>query len=122
MGALVHYYTEVLFMVVAACLCGASLAEKSRGLEIQCGEVDVKITVKRQFFEEKQVPFTPERLRLGVNSPREMSCQPNRQLSDRDTMVISAGLRECGSESSVGEGERGATETSAVKLRVCYED
>ncbi|KAG7240085.1 hypothetical protein INR49_027939 [Caranx melampygus] len=104
MAVLVKYTESLLLFVVVSSLCGASFAEKSRdnvGLEIRCGEVDVKITATRQFFEERRVPFTPEHLRLGAKSTRARSCEPNAQMSDRETMVISAGLRECGTESSV---------------------
>ncbi|XP_054457625.1 zona pellucida sperm-binding protein 3-like isoform X2 [Anoplopoma fimbria] len=70
------------------------------GLEMKCGEVEVTITVKRQFFEEKRVPFKPENLRLGSNSTQQRSCEAKGPVSDSD-MVVSAGLQECGTESSV---------------------
>ena len=87
-----------------------SLAEKSDvatresgGIEIKCGEVEVTITVKRQFFEKKGVPFKPEHLRLGANSTQKR-CGAKGPAVDSD-MVISAGLKDCGTESRVREGD-----------------
>ncbi|XP_071333989.1 zona pellucida sperm-binding protein 3-like isoform X2 [Trachinotus anak] len=90
-----------LFMAVLSLRDGSSTdtTPENFGLEIQCGEVEVKITVKRQFFEERLVPFKPEHLRLGANSTQER-CRPEGRTSGR-AMVISAGLRDCGTESSV---------------------
>ncbi|TMS01846.1 Zona pellucida sperm-binding protein 3 [Larimichthys crocea] len=81
-------------------VCGISFAEKTVGLEIKCGEAKVRVTVKRHFFEERLIPFKPEYLRLGANSTRQRSCGPNGPMSQTE-MVISAGLQECGTESSV---------------------
>ncbi|XP_040887761.1 zona pellucida sperm-binding protein 3-like [Toxotes jaculatrix] len=89
--------------MVVSSLCRISSAEKTQenvGLEIKCEEVTVRITVKRQFFEEKRIPFKPEHLRLGARSTQERSCGPKEQIPGRE-MVISAGLQECGTESSV---------------------
>ncbi|XP_059211016.1 zona pellucida sperm-binding protein 3-like isoform X2 [Centropristis striata] len=70
------------------------------GVEIKCGEVEVSITVKRHFLEEKHIPFKPENLRLGTNSTQQRSCAAKGPVSDSE-MVISAGLHECGTESRV---------------------
>lgn len=120
MAVLLRFTGSLLIFVSS--LRGASFAEETRdhvGLEIQCGEVDVKITAKRQFFEERRVPFTPEHLRLGAKSTLDKSCEPNGQMSDRGSMVISAGLRECGTESSVGDGQ-GHTQFSQEPVIVGY--
>ncbi|XP_068444198.1 zona pellucida sperm-binding protein 3-like [Clinocottus analis] len=69
------------------------------GLEIKCGEVEVTITVKRLFFEKNRVPFKPENLRLGAASVQQSSC--GAKSPQPDSMLISAGLQECGTESSV---------------------
>ncbi|XP_061566166.1 zona pellucida sperm-binding protein 3-like [Cololabis saira] len=71
------------------------------GLEIQCGEIKVRITVMRQFFQDRRVPFKPEFLRLGVNSTQMSSCGPERSITSENEMVISAGLQDCGTESRV---------------------
>ncbi|XP_033465567.1 zona pellucida sperm-binding protein 3-like [Epinephelus lanceolatus] len=75
---------------------------KSVGLEIKCEEAEVRIAVKREFFEEKRVPFKPEYLRLGANSTQQRSCGAKGPLSDSE-MVISAGLQDCGTEARVHE-------------------
>ncbi|KAM4612377.1 zona pellucida sperm-binding protein 3-like [Polymixia lowei] len=56
----------------------------------------MRITVKREFFEERRVPFAPEYLRLGDNRTR--GCGP---VSEGHTseMFIYTGLQECGTES-----------------------
>ncbi|XP_023130607.2 zona pellucida sperm-binding protein 3-like isoform X3 [Amphiprion ocellaris] len=94
-----------LFSITFLSFCGASFAENNdvetrESLDIQCGEVKMRITVKRQFFQDRGVPFKPEYLRLGGNLTRKESCGPKGPLSDGE-MVISAGLQECGTESSV---------------------
>ncbi|XP_031144298.1 zona pellucida sperm-binding protein 3-like [Sander lucioperca] len=106
MATLVKYTIFVLLFVLLLSVC-VSFAEKSDagtresvGLEIKCGEVEVRITVKSQFFKKKRIPFKPENLRLGANSTPQRSCEAKGPVSDTD-MVISAGLHECGTESSV---------------------
>uniref|UniRef100_A0A3P9PL50 Zona pellucida sperm-binding protein 3 n=1 Tax=Poecilia reticulata TaxID=8081 RepID=A0A3P9PL50_POERE len=86
--------TVVTKFSVVLSLCGVSLTDKrplltrrEDGLDIQCGETRVRITVKRKFFKVRQVPFKAEFLRLGVNSVSESE------------MVISARLQDCGTES-----------------------
>ncbi|KAG7497543.1 hypothetical protein JOB18_039558 [Solea senegalensis] len=94
----------VRHVVAALYLCSASLSGKTlerTGLEIKCGEVQIKITVKRRFFDERRIPFRREYLQLGANSTREPWCGPSEQMSDRDALVISAGLQDCGTVSSV---------------------
>lgn len=109
MATRVKHTQLVHLFVLLLSVCGVSFAEKSdaelvtlqsAGLEITCGEVEVTITVKRHFFEEKRVPFKPENLRLGANSTQQRSCEATGPVSDSH-MVLSAGLRECGTESSV---------------------
>uniref|UniRef100_A0A3Q1FAK5 Zona pellucida sperm-binding protein 3 n=2 Tax=Acanthochromis polyacanthus TaxID=80966 RepID=A0A3Q1FAK5_9TELE len=94
-----------LFSIIFLSFSGASFAEikdveTRESLDIQCGEVKMRITVKRQFFQDRGVPFKPEYLRLGGNLTRKESCGPKGPLSDGE-MVISAGLQECGTESHV---------------------
>ncbi|XP_031707362.1 zona pellucida sperm-binding protein 3-like [Anarrhichthys ocellatus] len=109
MATRVKYTQLVSSFIVLLSVCGVFFAKKSDvelgtresvGLEIKCGEVEVTITVKRRFFEEKRVPFKPENLRLGANLTQQRSCEAKGPLSDSD-VVISAGLQECGTESSV---------------------
>uniref|UniRef100_A0A8C2ZAV6 Zona pellucida sperm-binding protein 3 n=1 Tax=Cyclopterus lumpus TaxID=8103 RepID=A0A8C2ZAV6_CYCLU len=109
MATRVKYTRLVHLFVLLLSVFGVSFAENSDvelgtgesvGPEVQCGEVEVTITVKRQFFEEKRVPFKPENLRLGANSMQQRSCEAKGPVSDSH-MVLSAGLRECGTESSV---------------------
>ncbi|XP_049923110.1 zona pellucida sperm-binding protein 3-like isoform X2 [Epinephelus moara] len=73
---------------------------ESVGLEIKCEEAEVRIAVKREFFEEKRIPFKPEYLRLGANSTQQRSCGAKGPVSDSE-MVISAGLQDCGTEARV---------------------
>ncbi|XP_056224380.1 zona pellucida sperm-binding protein 3-like [Seriola aureovittata] len=103
MALLVKYTGLISLFMVVLSLCGVSFAEEARESidpEIECGEVQLKITVKRQFFKERRIPFKPEHVRLGPNSTQEWSCGPKGQMSDR-AIVISAGLQDCGTESSV---------------------
>lgn len=86
-------------------MCGVSFAGKSVDIEIECGEIKVRITVKRQLFKERGIPFKPDYVRLGTNSTQQRSCVPRGPISESD-MVISAGLQECGTESSVREGSK----------------
>ncbi|KAM3857825.1 zona pellucida sperm-binding protein 3-like [Diretmus argenteus] len=58
----------------------------------------MRITVTRRFFDERRVPFTQEFLRLGDTGPG--SCRPESGGPDSE-MIISAGLQECGTQSSV---------------------
>lgn len=97
----------VSIFVVLLSLGGFCFAEESDvgtrervGLELKCGEVKVRVTAKRQFFEDRHIPFKPEHLRLGANSARQSSCEPKKAASGSE-MLISAGLRECGAESYV---------------------
>uniref|UniRef100_UPI0037E704E4 zona pellucida sperm-binding protein 3-like n=1 Tax=Semicossyphus pulcher TaxID=241346 RepID=UPI0037E704E4 len=87
--------------------CGVSNVEESDvstrekvGLEVKCGEVKMRITVKRQFFTDRHIPYEPEYLRLGANATRLSSCGPKTPKSASE-MVISARLQDCGTESSV---------------------
>ncbi|XP_041634750.1 zona pellucida sperm-binding protein 3-like [Cheilinus undulatus] len=75
-------------------------AKTSDLLKVKCGEVEMTITVNRLFFEERNVPFKPEYLRLGANSSKLNFCGPEAQMSESE-MVITAGLQECGAQSSV---------------------
>lgn len=79
---------------------GVSFAEKS--LEIKCDEVNLRIIAQRKFFGERSIPFRPEHLRLGANSTQQRTCGPKRPIAESE-MVISAGLQECGTQSSVRE-------------------
>ncbi|XP_076580366.1 zona pellucida sperm-binding protein 3-like [Chaetodon auriga] len=96
----INYTQFVSLFVFLLSVCGVSFADKSLGLEIKCGEVEMRLTVKRQFFEDRRVPFKAEYLRLGTNSSQQGSCGPKRPTPESE-MVISAGLKECGTESSV---------------------
>ncbi len=109
MATRVSYTRCVSLFVVLLSVCGVSFAGKSdagalesTGLQIKCEEVEVRITAKRRFFEERRVPFKPEYLRLGADSAQQSSCRPKGPVSESE-MVISAGLQECGTESSVRE-------------------
>ncbi|XP_071398067.1 zona pellucida sperm-binding protein 3-like [Centroberyx affinis] len=62
----------------------------------------MRISVKREFFEERRIPFTHEYLRLGENSTQQGSCRPvSEGPVSASEMVIYAGLQECGTESRV---------------------
>ncbi|XP_029310916.1 zona pellucida sperm-binding protein 3-like [Cottoperca gobio] len=107
MATPVKYTRLVSLLMILLYMCGVYLADKSDvgtrksvGFEIKCGEVEMRITVKRQFFEEKRISFKPENLRLGANSTKQRCRGAKGPASDSD-MVISAGLQECGTESSV---------------------
>lgn len=101
--------TYVLYLVFFIVMCRVSVEGQTlvktrgkAGLEVKCGEVGVRITVKRAFFEERRIPFKPEYLRLGPNSTQHGSCKPApRGPESGSDMVIYAGLRECGTKSSV---------------------
>ncbi|XP_068164095.1 zona pellucida sperm-binding protein 3-like [Antennarius striatus] len=58
------------------------------------------VRIKRQFFEERRIPFEAERVRLGRHSTQQRSCGPQGSMSPSE-MIISAGLKQCGTESSV---------------------
>lgn len=98
-------FTRLLAVfVVFISFCDVSSAENripADGLDIRCGETRVTVTVKRQFFKQRRVPFRPEFLRLGLSSSQRSSCGPERPVSDTE-MVLSAGLQDCGTESRVG--------------------
>uniref|UniRef100_A0A3B4YVP9 Zona pellucida sperm-binding protein 3 n=1 Tax=Stegastes partitus TaxID=144197 RepID=A0A3B4YVP9_9TELE len=105
MASLIKYWEVVSLSILFLSLCCVSFAKDNdvgtrEGLEIQCGEVKMRITVKRQFFQERGVPFKPEYLRLGGNVTQKDSCGPKGPMSDGE-MVISAGLQDCGTESKV---------------------
>ncbi|KAM4537294.1 zona pellucida sperm-binding protein 3-like isoform 2-T2 [Odontesthes bonariensis] len=87
------------FVVVFSICFVLSESQESEGLDIQCGENKMRITVERQFFHERRIPFKPEFLQLGVNSTQTTSCRPERP--SENELVISAGLRDCGTEASV---------------------
>ncbi|XP_041842366.1 zona pellucida sperm-binding protein 3-like [Melanotaenia boesemani] len=106
MTTTVKYSEFIKISAILLCFCGVVLAEKSTegnresdGLEIECEEIKVRITVKRTFFQERRIPFKPEFLRLGVSSMQTSSCGPQR--TSDTVMVITAGLQDCGTESSV---------------------
>ncbi|KAJ4949450.1 hypothetical protein JOQ06_020965 [Pogonophryne albipinna] len=106
MAKWVKYIIFVCLFHLLLFVLDVSLAEKSdvatresRGIEIKCGEVEVTVIVKRLFFEKKRVPFKPEHLRLGANSTQKR-CGAKGPAADSD-MVISAGLKDCGTESRV---------------------
>lgn len=99
--------TCLYFLVVLLRECGVCLAHRKNagiqvnaGLKIKCGEVKVKLTVKRLFFDERGIPFQPENIRLGINSTQQESCGPKETTSESE-MVISVGLQKCGTKSSV---------------------
>ncbi|CAK6975301.1 zona pellucida sperm-binding protein 3-like [Scomber scombrus] len=101
------YTTCVYFLIVLMRECGVSLAQRrtaetqvNAGLEIKCGEVKVRLTVKRLLFEGRGIPFKPENIRLGANSTQQESCGPKEPTSESE-MVISVGLQECGTKSIV---------------------
>ncbi|XP_068611992.1 zona pellucida sperm-binding protein 3-like [Brachionichthys hirsutus] len=60
----------------------------------------MRLTIKRRFFEEMNIPFTPEHVRLGSFLTGRRPCEPQGPMSASE-VVISAGLKECGTESSV---------------------
>ncbi|XP_044196797.1 zona pellucida sperm-binding protein 3-like [Thunnus albacares] len=100
-------YTYASVLVVLLCVCGVSLARENAvetqqnvGLTIKCGEVKVRLTIKRLLFDERRIPFKPEYLRLGTNSTQQDACGPKQPTSESE-MVISVGLQECGTKSSV---------------------
>ncbi|XP_037614248.1 zona pellucida sperm-binding protein 3-like [Sebastes umbrosus] len=113
MASRVKHTRFVSLFVVFLSVCCVFFAEKSdvgtlERVQIRCGEVEVRITVKREFFEEKRIPFKPGNLRLGANSTQqeeeEESCRAKGPVSDSDSelvVIISAGLHDCGTESSV---------------------
>lgn len=105
MATRVKYTRFVLSSAVLLSMCGVSFAGKSVGVEIECGEIQVRITVKRQLFKERGIPFKPDYVRLGTNSTQQRSCVPRGPISESE-LVISAGLQECGTESSVREGSK----------------
>ncbi|CAB1434588.1 unnamed protein product [Pleuronectes platessa] len=93
------------FLAVALSVSASSYATGARdsgGLEIRCGEAEVRVTVQRRLLEERRVPFRREHLRLGAKPTRgpEAACGP-RGLMTGEAEVISAGLRDCGAESRV---------------------
>ncbi|KAK5848571.1 hypothetical protein PBY51_006173 [Eleginops maclovinus] len=106
MAKRVKYIIFVCFFNVVLFVLDVSLTEnsyvgtrESSGIEIKCGEVEVSITVNRVFFEKKRVPFKPEHLWLGANSTQKR-CGAKGPAAGSD-MVISAGLKDCGTESRV---------------------
>ncbi|XP_042368164.1 zona pellucida sperm-binding protein 3-like [Plectropomus leopardus] len=105
MASRVKYTRLMLIFVVLLSVCGVFVAGKSdvdtqERVDIKCEEVEVRITVKREFFEERRVPFKPEYLGLGASSSRQRSCGVKRTVSGSE-MVLSAGLQDCGTESRV---------------------
>lgn len=74
--------------------------EESLGVQINCEETRVRITVSTHFMEARGFPIGPEHIRLGPKSSRQRSCGPEEPLSGRD-VIISAKLRDCGTESRV---------------------
>uniref|UniRef100_A0A3Q1K3N8 Zona pellucida sperm-binding protein 3 n=2 Tax=Anabas testudineus TaxID=64144 RepID=A0A3Q1K3N8_ANATE len=107
MATLVKFTGIVCIFMVLLTLFGLCFAANPNagtrepvGLDIKCGEVGVRITAKRQFFEDRRVPFKPQYLRLGAKSAPQSSCEPEKPVSGSE-MFISAGLQECGTESHV---------------------
>uniref|UniRef100_A0A3Q4GGF5 ZP domain-containing protein n=1 Tax=Neolamprologus brichardi TaxID=32507 RepID=A0A3Q4GGF5_NEOBR len=91
-----HWISRVFFVVLH------SLYFEGRGiatLQMQCGENKVRIAEKHQFSQDRRIPFSPQCFQLGENLSQE-TCRPKEAVSEAE-MVISAGLRECGTESSV---------------------
>ncbi|XP_063325100.1 zona pellucida sperm-binding protein 3-like [Pelmatolapia mariae] len=68
-----------------------------KALQMQCGENKVRIAEKHQFSQDRRIPFSPQCFQLGENLSQESSCRPKEAVSEAE-MVISAGLRECGTE------------------------
>ncbi|KAF7229812.1 zona pellucida sperm-binding protein 3 isoform X1 [Nothobranchius furzeri] len=100
-------FTRILTVFILLADSCEVFTEKSRskspadgGVHVQCGESRVRITVKRQFFKERRIPFKPEFIRLGFDSMRKSSCGPERPVSQIE-MVISTRLQDCGFESRV---------------------
>uniref|UniRef100_A0A3Q3L9S7 Zona pellucida sperm-binding protein 3 n=1 Tax=Mastacembelus armatus TaxID=205130 RepID=A0A3Q3L9S7_9TELE len=98
-------YTEslsVFIFLLSVCACSADDShvgfEESTGLELKCGEVEMSVTAKRRFFEDRHIPFRSEYLQLGAD--QQSSCKPRGPVSGAK-MRVSAGLRECGTESRV---------------------
>lgn len=100
MATRVKYTSFIIVFAVLKIFCCVPLAGNNVGIEIECGEIKLRITVKRQLLEERGVPFTPEHVRLGANTRQQRSCRAKGGMSESE-LVISAGLRECGTESSV---------------------
>lgn len=71
-----------------------------KALQMRCGENKVRIAEKHQFSQDRRIPFSPQCFQLGENLSQESSCRPKEAVSEAE-MVISAGLRECWTESSV---------------------
>ncbi|XP_056156149.1 zona pellucida sperm-binding protein 3-like [Lampris incognitus] len=74
------------------------------GVEIRCGEVEMRITLKREFFEKRRIPFTNERLRLGEKSTRDSCRAVLKEDVSKSELVIDARIQECGTKSKV-DGE-----------------
>ncbi|XP_041924918.1 zona pellucida sperm-binding protein 3-like isoform X1 [Alosa sapidissima] len=71
------------------------------GLRLACGEKNLKITIKRDFFG-RGVPFPPSFIRLGDDPEAHGVCRPPQMnLLSSTEMVLSAGLHDCGSKSEV---------------------
>lgn len=56
----------------------------------------------RRFMEKMNIPFNPKYLRLGAKSSQETQCGPRGRGFDY-SMIISVGLGECGTESTVSK-------------------
>ncbi|CAJ1086704.1 zona pellucida sperm-binding protein 3-like [Xyrichtys novacula] len=78
------------------------LTPDETGLEVKCGEVNMVLIVKWLLFDQMRIPFQPEYLRLGLNTTKQRSCEPTAPMSGTE-MIISAGLQECGTQSSVSD-------------------
>ncbi|KAL2078994.1 hypothetical protein ACEWY4_024738 [Coilia grayii] len=72
------------------------------GLEVECGEKNWKITVRREFFG-RGVPFSPNFIRLGEDLKAHGPCAPQMDLLTSTQMVLHAGLQDCGSISEVND-------------------
>ncbi|XP_062373028.1 zona pellucida sperm-binding protein 3-like isoform X2 [Sardina pilchardus] len=71
------------------------------GLRLACGEKNLRITLKRDFFG-RGVPFSPSFFRLGDDPETHGVCSPPRtDMLSSTEMVLSAGLQDCGGKSEV---------------------
>ncbi|XP_029932872.1 zona pellucida sperm-binding protein 3-like [Myripristis murdjan] len=109
MASLLKYTNCLLYLMMSLFVHGVPFAEESivqtrgeKSLELECGEVQMRITAKREFFDDRRVPFSPEFLQVGENTVQQSSCRAASEgATPVSEMVISVGLQECGTESRV---------------------
>uniref|UniRef100_A0A3Q2VHC9 ZP domain-containing protein n=1 Tax=Haplochromis burtoni TaxID=8153 RepID=A0A3Q2VHC9_HAPBU len=92
-----HWISRVFFVVLH------NLYFEGRGIASYQGGGEGGIYISRLFTCWKVFPgqtFSPQCFQLGENLSQESSCRPKEAVSEAE-MVISAGLRECETESSV---------------------